>query len=561
MIFRKIGHRIIVVVGAVVIAGLVAMALFYAEKQRESIIAQNEEAANKMTGSLIRVLETVMLAGYADIAQAFANSLRSIPEVHEFRIMRTNGLEAFRDNTTISAVNLYRGEEDFFPRDEEIEVPIYAADNPRLREVLQKGEMVRYYDVAASGERFLTYLVPIENKNQCHKCHGDSQQYRGVIKLTSTLARVDADITKAWQQSMAVLAIVVTFILLVTWWLVRRSIVQPIHRVTEAMEAVSRGDMSQKVPVLGKDELGSMAKSFNRMSSELQSTYLGLHHEQNKLTTIILSAQEGIVVTNALGEVVLVNPAAEYLLQKSHAQIVEEGFMQVFDNEALMASWLKLSEQTLEPIIYEYKGRLLSTSIATIRNPEGQVVGSSAMLRDITNQKKLEEELRALSNTDGLTKLFNRRFLDETLKAELERSYRYGTELGILMFDVDHFKKFNDEHGHDQGDRVLQVIAREMRRVSRSLDFPCRYGGEEFLIILPNTSMEGAMVLAERLRADIAATVVDGLQVTISIGVSSARDHKPVDAAAFIALADGALYEAKREGRNCVRSATAQAAH
>ncbi|WP_426415260.1 sensor domain-containing diguanylate cyclase [Aestuariirhabdus sp. LZHN29] len=556
MTFRKIGHRIIVVVGAVVVAGLVTMVLFYTEKQQQSIITQNEEAANKITSSVINVLEAVMLAGYADIAQAFANSLRTIPDVHEFRIMRTNGMEAFRDNSTINAVNRYRGEEDFFPRDEEKQVPIFAADNLRLQEVLSSQQMVRYYDKTASGESFLTYLVPIENKQQCQKCHGDNHSIRGVIKLTTTLARIDAEIEKTWQQSLLVLSGSVLLILLVTWWMVRRSVVQPINRVTSAMEAVSRGDMSQKVPVLGRDELGSMAQSFNRMSSELQTTYLGLHHEQNKLTTIILSAQEGMVVTNAAGDVVLVNPAAEQLLQKSHEQIVSEGFKRVFDNEVLMESWLQLSDQSLEPIIYEYKGHMLSTSIATIRNEQGDVIGSSALLRDITNQKRLEEELRALSNTDALTRLFNRRFLDESLKAELERSYRYSSELSILMFDVDHFKKFNDNHGHEQGDRVLQAIAREMRRLSRSVDFACRYGGEEFMIILPNTGLEGAGVLAERLRSDIEKTEVDGLRVTISIGVASARDHKPSDAANFISIADTALYEAKDAGRNCVHTAT-----
>jgi diguanylate cyclase (GGDEF)-like protein len=120
------------------------------------------------------------------------------------------------------------------------------------------------------------------------------------------------------------------------------------------------------------------------------------------------------------------------------------------------------------------------------------------------------------------------------------------------MFDVDHFKKFNDTYGHDQGDRVLQGVAKTLRGALRNHDIPCRYGGEEFLAILPNTPKEGAMSVAERLRRDVEDMAVDGLKVTISIGVAEYPSFDVAEQAGLVEAADGALYQAKKGGRNRV---------
>lgn len=378
---------------------------------------------------------------------------------------------------------------------------------------------------------------------------------RGLLKLTTTLRPIESEIEHTWKRSLAVLAVSLITIILTTSWMIRRTVVRPIIQITDAMKAASGGDLNQKVPVFGRDELSTMATSFNQMISELLDTYTGLHQEQNKLTTIILSAQEGIVVTDGEWRIVLVNPAAEQLLGKKQHEIEAAGFDLLFDDADLMASWLERAEETPEPNLHEYNGHILSISVSTITDQDRKLIGSSALLRDVTKEKKLEEELRALSNTDGLTKLFNRRFLDKSLTLELERACRYGTPLSMLMFDVDHFKKFNDIHGHDQGDRVLQAIAEIMRATCRSVDVPCRYGGEEFVVILPNALLEDTVMIGQRLREAVENIVVDGLHVTISIGVASVSDHKPENAAHFINLCDAALYQAKAAGRNCLKVA------
>jgi diguanylate cyclase (GGDEF)-like protein len=164
--------------------------------------------------------------------------------------------------------------------------------------------------------------------------------------------------------------------------------------------------------------------------------------------------------------------------------------------------------------------------------------------------------LRELSNTDALTGLANRRALDDTLAREFSLAHEQGRDLTLLMFDIDHFKKFNDSYGHDQGDRVLKVFAATVRSYVRDvLDTVCRYGGEEFMVIARETSQEGGMILAERIREGVEAMVVDGLRVTTSIGVAGIRETGAATGSELIERADSALYEAKRGGRNRVVAA------
>jgi len=162
-----------------------------------------------------------------------------------------------------------------------------------------------------------------------------------------------------------------------------------------------------------------------------------------------------------------------------------------------------------------------------------------------------------------LTGCFNRTHAIETIDLELRRARRTHAPLSLIMFDIDHFKQINDRYGHLCGDAVLAAVGARMRDVLRGSDVKCRYGGEEFLILLPDTPGEGAERVAETLRTELAAMSLDwkdgAIHVTASFGVTTAQ-RSELDAHALIGRADSALYEAKASGRNRVQLAVEAAA-
>lgn len=175
---------------------------------------------------------------------------------------------------------------------------------------------------------------------------------------------------------------------------------------------------------------------------------------------------------------------------------------------------------------------------------------------------ELTRKLEALSNQDGLLGIANRRYFDGRLDAEWRRAARAGAPLSLLMIDVDHFKQYNDLHGHQQGDTCLQTIARVIsEKVRRGGDLVARYGGEEIVALMPETAHHDAMRVAEGVRQAVAdAHIAHGRspvsdRVTVSIGVATLLPDRAADAAALVAAADAALYRAKQSGRDRVCSA------
>lgn len=173
-------------------------------------------------------------------------------------------------------------------------------------------------------------------------------------------------------------------------------------------------------------------------------------------------------------------------------------------------------------------------------------------------ESQYHEEIYRLTTIDGLTQIYNKRYFQEALEREVSRSVRYERGLSLLMFDIDFFKRVNDDHGHLAGDTVLKKLAEAVRKAIRREDILARYGGEEFAILLPESTLEQATVLAEKLRAMVEACPFsfDGktMPVTISVGVAGMPAGAGVGPDQFVELADQALYRAKNAGRNCVKT-------
>ncbi|MBA7594547.1 MAG: diguanylate cyclase [Calditrichaeota bacterium] len=174
----------------------------------------------------------------------------------------------------------------------------------------------------------------------------------------------------------------------------------------------------------------------------------------------------------------------------------------------------------------------------------------------LREKEQLQKELAHMAMYDALTDILSRRALLEQAEVERQRTKRYGRDLSLLMIDIDHFKKVNDTYGHLIGDIVLKEVAQTLKKQTRRSDFVGRYGGEEFLIILPETSLNKALVLAEKLRKQVSELTipVDGQvlkDITISIGATEYEDDPNIDE--FINRSDKWLYAAKQNGRNQVQ--------
>ena len=179
----------------------------------------------------------------------------------------------------------------------------------------------------------------------------------------------------------------------------------------------------------------------------------------------------------------------------------------------------------------------------------------AALLRQRRRFEALNErqkELEELSRKDGLTGLFNHRWLKERLGEEFRRAQRYGDPLALLMIDLDEFKTLNDRLGHPFGDRVLRAVSDLITRCVRETDLCARYGGEEFAVLLPRTSLNGALTVAERIWQGAHDVTIDDEQVSLSLGVSVGPSAQLRSPELLLRASDEALYRAKREGRNRV---------
>lgn len=253
---------------------------------------------------------------------------------------------------------------------------------------------------------------------------------------------------------------------------------------------------------------------------------------------------------NVLGQLLVGEhvPAYERLFRKKNGQVlpVEINVELVRDKNG--APW------HIQSVVNDISQRKLAQGESEKAALALQKLNEQLSLR-VAEIESLQAELREQALRDPLTGLYNRRYLSETLRREIERAGRENQSLSVLISDIDFFKMINDTYGHQVGDLFLIEIARRMRRFTRASDILCRYGGEEFLLVLPNTTSEAAVKRAEELRQICAATIIQhegkDLGVTLSIGIATYPAHGQTDEEIII-HADRALYQSKHTGRNRV---------
>ena len=219
--------------------------------------------------------------------------------------------------------------------------------------------------------------------------------------------------------------------------------------------------------------------------------------------------------------------------------------------------------RSLRSSVYSWQGRLLVVAeqdIAALEQLSATVLELNEELAETQRElvranrelRRNEAIIRQLMHTDSLTGVLNRRRLDESLAAEIQRSQRYGQSLCLTMADIDYFKRVNDSYGHAAGDEVLKHFAQVLREHSRNSDLVARYGGEEFVLLLPETSLKDAAALAERMRTTISGLIIPPLDYPVTASFGVAMRHPNETAESLLKRADSALYRAKHKGRNQV---------
>ena len=334
-----------------------------------------------------------------------------------------------------------------------------------------------------------------------------------------------------------------------------RSVMRSVRELASTADAIGRGRLDRRVPVRGRDEFADLAGSFNSMADQLRTRLIELELQRTRLRESLSRTGELLTATHDVDQLLtlIASAAVEAADAEGAVLLGEDGAVVEVGTLADDAKTFELSIATSESrfgILILYGAELDDDHLLATRALVAQ--GASAL-----ENAKLHEAVARQATSDGLTGLANRRHSEERLLAEVARSERYETPLAVVLSDIDEFKAANDTYGHAFGDLVLQRFADVLRETLRDIDVSSRWGGEEFLIVLPGTTLEGAVEAAERIRTAFAALELAAgdatARMTASFGVASFVAG--VDALELVRAADEALYEAKRRGKNRVRAA------
>lgn len=334
-----------------------------------------------------------------------------------------------------------------------------------------------------------------------------------------------------------------------------------------AKDYIIKNKLSRLCPSISRALEEAEVKNKHKQAEEL------LIASEVRYRRLFESAKDGILILNCdTGIIVDVNPFLIDLLGYSREQFIEKAVWELGPFKDIIPNRKKFLElQRQEYIRYEnlpletIDGRLVNVEFVSNVYAEGDTNVIQCNIRDITERKEAlkalqesEKKYRELSIIDDLTQLYNSRHFYAQLKIETERSNRYKQPLTLLLIDVDKFKKFNDTYGHIEGDNVLSQFGKLLKGCLRETDSAYRYGGEEFTIILPMTTIEDGTIMAERIQAELrekAFFPVSGQKVYITASIGLAQYKPQEEMIAFVRRADQLMYQAKKKRKHSLYAA------
>lgn len=548
--FRSVTVTILLAVGIAAGCGLAALWILYDIEQRAVLREQHESTMRKVSESVIRGLEAAMLQGSADAFYSYVERLKTVRGIAELRVLRRDGVEAFHDDRTIAAVNTRLGNATFKPPVRAKEPP-YSLSSPHLERALKEGDAVSYYESDAKGVRLLTVLHPLANSQACHGCHGHDHSLRGVVMITTSLDSADRAVREVRYKTLGVLAAALAGILVMTYALIRMVVVRRVKAVSEAMHTIVLGDYSTRVPEGSRDELGDMARSFNRMAENLLASSSQLNEKQDFMTAVLRGVHDGIVVADRNGDIIMANAAAEQLLGKKSKEIYTGGLRKLFDNAALMQGWCESLGDVADEITY--RDKLLQVYISRIRALNSSDLGMAVLMRDISGERQLREDVKRLHFTEQQTGLGNARYLEHALVHHWARAKASAGRLAVILVSIDNLKEVTLSQGSGFEELIVRSVAQTLAD-TLGKGMPLARTGEDMLaVLIVGPTAEGAADLAQNALARIHETPVEGIQVWASCGIGSVEVRTSDDRAELLIAASLALQEAIEAGSGSVR--------
>lgn len=445
-------------------------------------------------------------------------------------------------------------------------------------------------------EPFLRSISPIWNKKECYECHQENKKILGIF-LTEKPVTNSFKLIKAVEKRI-LLSVIFSWVFIIApiYFLTERVLNRRIRKLIEWTREIRKGNYSAQIDIKGKDELKELAESFKSMSENIKknieqikiiSTQLNILYSivnrlsktinLNELKVIIIDVVSEILDTSSTILITKTNDEKIFDVSFKNSETVKPQNLQyhIDDNKAPLPSILSESHFSIlrknkpSDVFFSENKHIAYIPLGMREMKPGMLIAA----RDSRTFSKDETELinalkthtsvafenaylYSVAITDELTGLFTLRHFHTRLEEQVSKFNRYGQKFSLMMLDIDDFKKINDTYGHPAGDSVLAETAKTISLSIRDIDLAFRYGGEEFAVILPETGGNAASFVAERIRKNIAETLIklDGHQdvsVTLSIGVAACPANG-ITMKDIVITSDQALYKAKNGGKNRV---------
>ncbi|MBI5449749.1 MAG: EAL domain-containing protein [Gammaproteobacteria bacterium] len=547
MSIKSLGVRLALIISAVLFVLMLMAGLWVDRQLTRSIHEEDVAQAEVHARSLLASLRTLMLNGQGTLARDWLQRMRGEQGIVDVEILRRDGREAFTDLTTINAVNSFDQDRHF----------TRAASPPRQQALESSAQFRRALQGQTAfdsvGDGHLTVYLPIRMEQACEGCHGyERSGLRGVLKLSVLTLGADTGVHKMRRDLWLVAAGLTMIIGVMLWLVLGFSVLRPIQRLQAAIRRVGSGDRSARLPISNDDEFGELSLAFNRMQEQLRAS-------GTRTRMLAHNVADAVIIFDDAGIIESVNPAvrrvfgyaADELVGHHAVQLIPEAYRA--EAERYLLGFLRASRQVhgsgrREFVARRKDGTTFPMEIAVSSMKSGGQRHFTCVIRDITERRQQLKALEYQALHDALTGLPNRTLLSDRLQQAIHLAHRNSQRLVLMILDLDHFKEVNDTLGHHYGDAVLVKVAAAMREVVRSSDTVARLGGDEFAVLLPNSGLEHARRVANKLHAELAKPVeFDGHQFVMgaSIGIAIFPQHG-VDRSTLMRHADVAMYSAKK---------------